>query len=201
MKEYIIQSRIKNNLLYKEVFNNFKSLKKASQVIGIPETEMCLFINMKRSAYKLNKNRTAFQERESVRKICFFFNKTPEQLFPENQLYNRAKKTIINHEVSQQELKCIDLINPNEKIYFLEDIESKKQLRKLTDEALGKIPEREAKIIKLRFGLEGTAYNLREIGEIMGISDQRVRQLESRALLRLKHPKNSTVLKPFFEES
>lgn len=54
-------------------------------------------------------------------------------------------------------------------------------------ELISQLPEREARIIKLRYGIEcDRPYTLEEIGKMMGISRERVRQIESRALMRLK---------------
>ena len=54
-------------------------------------------------------------------------------------------------------------------------------------ELISQLPEREAKIIKLRFGIDcDRPYTLEEIGKMMGISRERVRQIESRALTKLR---------------
>jgi RNA polymerase primary sigma factor len=65
--------------------------------------------------------------------------------------------------------------------------------RALSD-ALAELPERERKVLELRFGLsDDQPKTLREIGEVMGLSRERVRQIESRALnkLRRSHKKHS----------
>lgn len=58
---------------------------------------------------------------------------------------------------------------------------------KITDEFLSKLSKREILIIRLRFGMEtGVAHTLKEIGAIIGISRERVRQLESRSLNKIQ---------------
>jgi RNA polymerase primary sigma factor len=53
--------------------------------------------------------------------------------------------------------------------------------------AVGELPDREAQIIRLRFGLSGSeAYTLEEIGQQFGVSRERIRQLEARALRQMK---------------
>lgn len=53
--------------------------------------------------------------------------------------------------------------------------------------AVGELPDREAKILRLRFGLDGgRSYTLEEIGEQFGVSRERIRQLEARALKRMR---------------
>jgi RNA polymerase primary sigma factor len=69
-------------------------------------------------------------------------------------------------------------------------------LREEVENVLEKLSSREAGVVRLRFGLEGNRpHTLREIGEKMGVSRERVRQIESRALRKLRHPSNWRKLK------
>jgi RNA polymerase primary sigma factor len=70
----------------------------------------------------------------------------------------------------------------------------RKSFSRAIDDALAELPERERRVLELRFGLsDDQPKTLREIGEIMDLSRERVRQIESRALnkLRRSHKKNS----------
>ena len=70
------------------------------------------------------------------------------------------------------------------------DTEEEAMNRFLTDEieqALGTLPQRDAKVLKLYFGLEGgREHTLEEIGSMLGVTRERVRQLRDRALKRLR---------------
>ena len=62
-------------------------------------------------------------------------------------------------------------------------------LREHLDEILDTLPPREVKILQLRYGLlDGQAYTLEEVGRKMGVTRERVRQIEAQALTRLRHP-------------
>jgi len=62
-------------------------------------------------------------------------------------------------------------------------------LRKHLEIVLDSLPPREAKILQLRYGLlDGQAYTLEEVGRKMGVTRERIRQIESQALSRLRHP-------------
>ena len=64
------------------------------------------------------------------------------------------------------------------------------------------LPEREQKIIILRYGLFGErVHTLIEIGVIFDISRERIRQIEAKAIRRLRHPKFSKILKNFLPSS
>jgi RNA polymerase primary sigma factor len=70
---------------------------------------------------------------------------------------------------------------------------------KLT-EVLDTLTTREVKIIRLRFGLEdGRARTLEEVGQHFGVTRERIRQIEAKALRKLKHPSRSKQLKDFLE--
>ena len=62
-------------------------------------------------------------------------------------------------------------------------------LRESLHEALNELPPREVRILQLRYGLlDGQAYTLEQVGRKMGVTRERVRQIEAQALSRLRHP-------------
>jgi len=64
--------------------------------------------------------------------------------------------------------------------------------------ALGELSEREASIIKLRFGLEGNrSHTLKELGEIFGVTRERIRQIQQKALRKLRSPQNQNRLRNY----
>jgi RNA polymerase primary sigma factor len=73
----------------------------------------------------------------------------------------------------------------------------------LTDavgEVLGELSEREQEIVRLRFGLDGgRAKTLEEVGKEFGVTRERIRQIESKTLAKLRHPQRSQRLREFLE--
>ncbi len=73
-----------------------------------------------------------------------------------------------------------------------------KMLREKIEAVLETLPPREARILRLRFGLEnGHTYTLEEVGQKFGLTRERIRQIESKALRRLRHPRRSRQLKEY----
>jgi len=71
-------------------------------------------------------------------------------------------------------------------------------LREQIDTALKTLTEREAKVLKMRFGLgDGNEHTLEEVGQQFKVTRERIRQIEAKALRKLKHPSRSRRLKSF----
>ena len=71
-------------------------------------------------------------------------------------------------------------------------------LKEQIEDVLKTIPEREAKVLKMRFGLgDGNEHTLEEIGDQFKVSRERIRQIEAKALRKLKHPNRTEKLESF----
>jgi RNA polymerase primary sigma factor len=76
-------------------------------------------------------------------------------------------------------------------------------LREITDEVLKSLTPREEKVIKMRFGLgpNGSEHTLEEVGQHFAVTRERIRQIEAKALRKLRHPSRSRKLKAFLESA
>ena len=73
-------------------------------------------------------------------------------------------------------------------------------LRQQLDEVLDTLTEREQKVLRLRFGLsDGRARTLEEVGKEFNVTRERIRQIEAKALRKLRHPSRSKKLKDYLE--
>ena len=73
-------------------------------------------------------------------------------------------------------------------------------LREQLDSMLDDLTERESEVLRLRFGLEdGHAHTLEEVGKRFGVTRERIRQIEAKALRKLRHPSRSKKLRDFLE--
>jgi RNA polymerase primary sigma factor len=68
------------------------------------------------------------------------------------------------------------------------------------DEVLSSLTEREEKVLRLRFGLgDGYPRTLEEVGSVFNVTRERVRQIEAKALRKMRHPTRARDLKPFLD--
>jgi len=73
-------------------------------------------------------------------------------------------------------------------------------LKEMTEQVLNTLTPREERIIKMRFGLEdGTEHTLEEVGQNFGVTRERIRQIEAKALRKLRHPGRNRPLRAFLD--
>lgn len=79
------------------------------------------------------------------------------------------------------------IINPNE--LTVEELVEKNSLSEKLEEILEELTKKEQEVLKLRFGLEdGIPRTLEQVGKMFGVTRERIRQIESKALIKLSHP-------------
>ena len=82
-----------------------------------------------------------------------------------------------------------------------EEFATNEMLKDEISEVLLTLTEREEKVIRLRFGLEdGKPRTLEEVGQMFGVTRERIRQIEAKALRKLRHPSRSRKLRDYMEE-
>ena len=81
------------------------------------------------------------------------------------------------------------------------DAVTSNMLREQITEILNGLPPREVRILQLRYGLvDGQSYTLEEVGKKLGVTRERVRQIEAQALSRLRHPTHARKLRDYLRE-
>ena len=82
----------------------------------------------------------------------------------------------------------------------IEEMVENRELRRILDDVLDTLTEKEKKVIRLRFGLEDNRqWTLEEVGKLFNVTRERIRQIESKALRKLRHPSRLHNIKSFLE--
>jgi RNA polymerase primary sigma factor len=89
---------------------------------------------------------------------------------------------------------------PDEKALAPAEAASRQLLREQMDTVLGSLNERERRVLEMRFGLDdGRGRTLEEVGREFGVTRERIRQIEAKALRKLRHPSRSRKLRDYLE--
>lgn len=134
---------------------------------------------------------------------------TPEEIGAEvelepdrvREIFKIAQETTsLEAPVGEDQESILGDFIPDESQLSPVDQASKQLLKDHLDEVLGTLTEREAKVLKLRFGLEGTKQmTLEEVGKVFGVTRERIRQIEAKALRKLKHPSRRKKLQDYLD--
>lgn len=90
---------------------------------------------------------------------------------------------------------------PDENNMSPEDFTIHEMLKEEISDVLLTLTEREEQVLRLRFGLDdGSSKTLEEVGQMFGVTRERIRQIEAKALRKLRHPSRSRKLKDFLNE-
>jgi RNA polymerase primary sigma factor len=80
------------------------------------------------------------------------------------------------------------------------DAATREILKQQIENVLGTLLPREQRILQLRFGLEdGRSRTLEEVGNVFGVTRERIRQIEAKAIRKLRHPSRSRILRDYLE--
>ncbi len=110
------------------------------------------------------------------------------------------KTTSLETPVGDDEDSYLGDFIPDETSESPYDLTSRKLLKENLDEVLEALSEREARVLKMRFGLGGKRpMTLEEVGKEFGVTRERIRQIEAKALRKLKHPSRRKKLQDFLE--
>jgi RNA polymerase sigma factor (sigma-70 family) len=121
-------------------------------------------------------------------KVAEFFDCEPEDLFDESQQLGGLEISCTIAEIAYAEA--------NHRIAFQDESVTPEELceaseaRAAISRVLERLTPREERLIRMRFGLGGEEMTLEQIAVLWGVTRERIRQFESRALRRLRHPAN-----------
>jgi RNA polymerase primary sigma factor len=134
---------------------------------------------------------------------------TPEEIGDELQLSSERVRAILK--MAQNPISMQATVGDSDDACFGDFIEDKSAenpsvlagsslLKEKLDQVLGTLNERERRIVEMRFGLvDGYSRTLEELGKQYKLTRERIRQIEARALRKLRHPTRAAHLKGFLD--
>ena len=188
MTDYRVQIKVSNALLLRAIERaGHQPGQIFAREVGISYTGHLLpYLNLKRTPFDENGDL-----RPCAEMLCVFLNRLPDELWSEEQRYplltNAAEIELSAasvHELLASPSDCADPLSLLEK----------KQAAQAVDALLDTLTPREAEVLRLRHGIDGEPMNLEEMAKAKGCSRERIRQIEAKALRKLRAPARQTVL-------
>ena len=123
----------------------------------------------------------------SVEELAGVLDVTPQKV--ENMIQVARRPLSLETPTDDEEDSVLGDFIQDEEVAAPDETATYNLLREHLDSVLNGLPPREVRILQLRYGLlDGQAYTLEEVGRKMGVTRERVRQIEAQALSRLRHP-------------
>jgi RNA polymerase sigma factor (sigma-70 family) len=205
-------ARIKNENFYSaRIAAGFPTLVSLSKASGITKGTLGYYENFKscpRTVFKeFNRSDTGFKRAENLLRLEELLGKKIEELFPPEYGLAVSNKIITRIEFVRDQLYLPTtkelLLLPTPEEEGPETLAIKEDLRKAVLESFKSLTSREVTVLKLRFGIdESGEHTLDEVGDILKLSRERIRQIEAKALRKLKHPRRGgRKLKTFLDSS
>lgn len=188
VKDYRVTIKVRNARLINALAEVGEVVgSKAALKMGISYAKLLALSNLRASP--IDKEGNLIPE---VIKLCEFTNKLPLDLFSPDQIApletNTAEVDMTAEDVQQLLLPSSGGGNPES---LLMDAQSSAALRGLLDT----IAPREAEVVRLRCGIDCDEHTYEEIGKVFGIGKERVRQIEAKAMRKLRHPSRTNMLR------
>lgn len=187
-KSYRVTVKVRNaNLLRAIEKSGHKPSVKLCELSGISYAHLNELINMTMTPIDRDGN-----VKPSVEKLCVFLNKMPSELFDFDQMHNS-----LNTNKSEFDADVEDVLTIRNNSSDMDRF----QLNGLVESALESLTPREEKILRLRFGFDGPSHTLEDLGKVEGVTRERIREIETKALRKLRNENNkhSNMLKDFVE--
>ena len=195
-KDYRIEIKVKNNrLLTKMEAAGYPSVAKLAEAIGMNRTVIYRIVSIKSTAL----DNEGYYRPEALR-IAEFLNCTPQDIYPPAQMRgtmkeNKAQITANANEVDSLTSSLRTLAFSPERKMILN--EAKQALKAV----MMTLTPKEQRILDLRYGLTyGEEKTLDEVGAMFGVSRERIRQQEMKALRKMRHPHRSKELRENLDE-
>ena len=200
VKDYRVELRLRNNRILKHIEAlGFKTRAEFCRAYGLHYSQINDLVCMREPALKAKKNRKGGWEAERavITRLTDIFGCSVEDLFNDRQLIADFKATKTVAEMDEPPVLSLE----HDEVKMLTSPETPAHTVAFQDaqdaigDALHELSPREEQCLRLRYGLGGAEeHTLEQLGDIFKVTRERVRQIEAKALRKLKHPSRKNAL-------
>lgn len=194
-----IQARLKNGILY-EAAKKLGSQSALARYLGLTPMEVGAWINFQRTPHSVTTYHRRSEEfwQDIENKLFALTGHTLEEIFPPElateAFLKRQKRIEAIVEMPVEQLLAAGAVP--QLLPAPDDALLHKETTEIVDYVLDTLKPNYKQVLELRYGLDGGGERtLAEVGKIMGVGPERVRQIEVSALRKLRHPSREKILK------
>ena len=174
-----------------------RALANQGRIIRLPVHRTDLLYKMLRAQHLLEQK---LGREPAIAEIAVEMDETPQKI---QQIINDAQYTLsLDQPMSFEDDSVLGDDLEDKDTPDFDDVVTSNILRQLFEDIFESLPPREVQILKLRFGLtNGKTHTLQEVGQKLGVSRERIRQIEAQAFRRLRNPKIRNKLQSYLNQS
>lgn len=196
VNEYRIKVTVRNNLILNAIENaGHKNVAAFCKSTGLPPQKLTELIAMRKPP--LNQSGEFSESAKALmEELCL----APTDLWTSEQLTLKLKRNTAQRDVSSEGMRAalgmhaeelLELMKPDDP----DEAVLKHEMINLMEEQLASLSPRESKILRMRFGIGCEEHTLEEVGKMFDLGSERIRQIEAKALRKMKHPSRADVLR------
>lgn len=186
---YLVKVSIRNNLIIKAIHKaGYKNVSQFCEQNGMAKTQLTELISLKKPPLTQEG-----EFRETAKKLMEGLCALPTELWSTEQLTMELRRNTNTKEVSLDAMLSVLGINAEEALRLIEppkpdEVLEEKERAEVVSEMLDSLTPREARVLRMRFGIGCDEHTLEETGKKLHVTKERIRQMEIKALRKMKHP-------------
>lgn len=195
MSEYRVEVKIRNNLILDRIEEcGFKTVGEFCANHKVSTALIYGLVNMKEPIFRKTGDPTT-----GVQQLCDIFCCSIEDIFTPQQICTQLNTNKKTYKLQEAELNYF--IENNQEIKSLEEMVDDDLKNNHIHEAIDKLTPIEKRVIKMRFGIGEDPKTLKECGDIAGVCGQRIRDIEGKALRKLRNHRIADSLISYRDEN
>ena len=192
---YLVKVSIRNNLIIRAIHKaGYRNVSQFCEQNGMAKTQLTELISFRTPP--LTKEG---EFREPAKKLMEGLCALPTELWTAEQLTMELKRNTSIKEVNLDAMLSVLGINAEEALQMIEppkpdEVLEEKEKAEVVSEMLDSLTPREARVLRMRFGIGCDEHTLEEVGKKLDVTSERIRQMEVKALRKMKHPSRMELL-------
>ena len=196
VNEYRIKVTVRNNLILNAIEGaGYKSLASFCRASGMSQTALGQLISLRQPPLNID-GEFSLLAKKLMEELCAL----PTDLWTSEQLTLRLKRNSAERDVSAEGMRAalgmhaeelLELMKPDDP----DDAVLKHEMVDVVGEQLDSLTPRESKVLRMRYGIGCEEHTLEEVGVMFDVTRERIRQIEAKALRKLKKPERARSLR------